>query len=110
MPITHDLISQAWRNNFWSSVIKKAPHRPSSPSLAPLDFWLFGHVKHLLTGRKFPDGEALVEAVNAILADIEKVTNGEHIDRPIALLEDNTNFSMKKSRTQQRQLFSTCIV
>jgi histone-lysine N-methyltransferase SETMAR len=54
--------------------MKRAPHPVYSPNLAPSDFYLFGHVKQLLAGHEFPDAEALLEAVRAILGGIEKVT------------------------------------
>jgi histone-lysine N-methyltransferase SETMAR len=54
--------------------MKRAPHPAYSPDLAPSDFYLFGYVKQLLAGQEFPDGEALVGAINAILEGIEKVT------------------------------------
>jgi hypothetical protein len=54
-----------------------APHPPNSPDLAPCDFYLFGHIQHLLAGREFADRVELQEAVMAILDDIEKVTLGE---------------------------------
>jgi hypothetical protein len=84
-------------------LIKKALHPPSSPDLAPSNFSLFGHVKQFLAGQQGLDEEALGEAVNAILADIEKVplerafpeemeslrecleTGGEDIDETISL-------------------------
>jgi transposase len=61
--------------------MKRAPHPPYSPDLAPLDFcllslisYLFGYVKQLLAGHEFPDREALLEAVGHILENVEKVT------------------------------------
>lgn len=56
------------------NAMKRAPHPAYSPDLAPSDFYLFGYVKQLLAGQEFPDGEALVGAINAILEGIEKVT------------------------------------
>jgi hypothetical protein len=39
-----------------------------------LDFYRFDSVKQLLAGQEFPDGEALLGAINAILGGIEQVT------------------------------------
>jgi histone-lysine N-methyltransferase SETMAR len=40
------------------------PHPPHSPDLAPLDFWLFGHVKTSLAGQTFDEPEQLLEAAS----------------------------------------------
>jgi hypothetical protein len=34
-----------------------SPHPPYSPDLAPSDFYLFGKVKNLLTGKKFASAD-----------------------------------------------------
>jgi hypothetical protein len=54
------------------NAMKRAPYPASSPDLAPLDFSLFVHVKQLLAGQEFPDGAALLGAINAILEGFEK--------------------------------------
>jgi hypothetical protein len=54
--------------------MKMSPHPSDSPDLVLLDFYIFGHVKQLLAGQEFSNGEALVGAINVILAGIEKVT------------------------------------
>jgi hypothetical protein len=51
---------------------KGIPYPAYSRDTAPLDFYLFGYVKQLSTGQEFPDGEALLTAINAILGGIEK--------------------------------------
>jgi histone-lysine N-methyltransferase SETMAR len=51
--------------------IKRLPHPPYSPDLAPCDFWLFGHLKQCLEGRVFEDDMALRAAVTEILMSIE---------------------------------------
>jgi hypothetical protein len=43
--------------------MKKTPHPPDSPDLAPSDFYLFGHVKHCLAGAFFADAGELFQAV-----------------------------------------------
>jgi hypothetical protein len=43
--------------------------------MALSDFDLFVSVKRFLAGQEFPDGEALVPVINAILSGIEKVTS-----------------------------------
>ena len=52
--------------------IEKAPHPPFSPDIAPSDFFLFGHVKFLLTGKSFRTEEDLFVAINEILMSIPK--------------------------------------
>jgi histone-lysine N-methyltransferase SETMAR len=54
--------------------MRKAPHPPYSPDLAPSNFYLFGHVKQLLAGHESPDRGALLYAAQNILSGIEKVT------------------------------------
>jgi hypothetical protein len=54
--------------------MQRAPHPAYSPDLAPSDFYLFGYVKHLLSGCEFPDRDSLLQAVSDILVGIEKVT------------------------------------
>jgi histone-lysine N-methyltransferase SETMAR len=49
--------------------MKRAPHPAYSPDLAPSDFNLFGYLKQVLAGQEFPDGEALLGAVNEIWWD-----------------------------------------
>jgi hypothetical protein len=44
--------------------MKRAPHPTYSPDLGPSNFYLFGYVKQLLAGQEFPDGEALLRAIN----------------------------------------------
>jgi hypothetical protein len=53
------------------NAMKRAAHPAYSSDLAPSDFFLSGDVKQLLAGRQFPDGEALVGAINEILAVLE---------------------------------------
>jgi hypothetical protein len=56
------------------SVLERVLHPADSPDLAPLDFCLFADVAQLLAGQECPDGEALLRAINAILAGIETIT------------------------------------
>jgi hypothetical protein len=51
--------------------IRRLPHPPYSPDLAPCDFWLFGYLKNSLEGRFFDDDMALRAAVTEILVSIE---------------------------------------
>jgi hypothetical protein len=52
--------------------MEKAPHPPYSPDLAPLDFFLFGHVKRMLCGCAFGSSGELLSTAGGILAGIEK--------------------------------------
>jgi hypothetical protein len=54
------------------NAMKRALHPSYSLDLAPPAFDLFGNVKQLLAGREFPDGEALLRAINAILGVLKK--------------------------------------
>jgi hypothetical protein len=51
---------------------ERAPYSPYSPNLAPLNFYLFGHVKQLPRRCEFADPEALLHATEDILSGIEK--------------------------------------
>jgi hypothetical protein len=51
-----------------------AVHPPSSPDLAPSDFYLFGHVQGLLRGESFETGGQLLLAVEGILSSLTKWT------------------------------------
>jgi hypothetical protein len=75
MPITHGLTLQKWTLAVMEqNAMKRAPHPPYSPDLAPSDFYLFGYVKHPLSGSAFADADSLLQAVSDILECIEKVT------------------------------------
>jgi hypothetical protein len=52
------------------SSLKRTPHPPYSPDLAPSDFYLFGYVKHQLQGHEFTEGAGLVSAVSEIVNQI----------------------------------------
>jgi hypothetical protein len=54
--------------------MKRAPHPPYSPDLAPSDFYLFGYVKGCLAGHSFESADALFGGIQGILDGIEKVT------------------------------------
>jgi histone-lysine N-methyltransferase SETMAR len=51
--------------------IRRHPHPPYSPDLAPCDFWLFGYLKNSLEGRSFDNDMALRAAVTEILVSRE---------------------------------------
>ena len=55
---------------FETHQMKKAPHPPYSPDLAPSDFFLFGFIKSKLLGAKFDTVEDLKETIEGILDDI----------------------------------------
>jgi histone-lysine N-methyltransferase SETMAR len=50
--------------------LEMAPHPPYSPDLAPSDFFLFGHVKHVLERIEFPLEETLLVAIQRVLSDL----------------------------------------
>jgi transposase len=53
------------------NAMKRVPHLPYSPDLAPSDFYLFGHVKQLLRRYEFADREALLHVIENILKGIK---------------------------------------
>jgi transposase len=54
--------------------MKRAPHPPYSPDLAPRDFCLFGYIKGRLAGTSFEKADQLLHAIDAIFQSIEKAT------------------------------------
>lgn len=58
------------------SLLKRAPHPPYSPDLAPSDFYLFNKIKKQLEGLKFNSKEELfkklIEIFNIITKDEKK--------------------------------------
>jgi histone-lysine N-methyltransferase SETMAR len=54
----------------WDNRLEMAPHLPYSPDLAPSDFFLFGHVKHVLAGAEFPSEETFLAAIQRVLSDL----------------------------------------
>ncbi len=50
--------------------IKTLPHTPSSPDLSPNDFWFYAHLKAGLRGHRYPNLEALKDAVVNEIAQI----------------------------------------
>jgi histone-lysine N-methyltransferase SETMAR len=52
--------------------MRRAPHPPFSPDLAPSDFYLFGKVKTALRGQIFEEENELVAAVREVLATISR--------------------------------------
>jgi histone-lysine N-methyltransferase SETMAR len=54
--------------------IRRLPHPPYSPDLAPSDFSLFGYLKGVLKGQMFDDEQALFTAIIDILQSIDRET------------------------------------
>jgi hypothetical protein len=50
--------------------LKRVPHPPYPPDLAPSDFYLFGYVKYQLQGHEFTKGAEFVSAISEILNQI----------------------------------------
>jgi hypothetical protein len=50
--------------------LKRTPHPPYSPSLAPSDSYLFGYVNYQIWGHEFTEGAELVSAISEILNQI----------------------------------------
>jgi hypothetical protein len=89
------------------NAIKRALHPAYSSDLAPLDFDLFGYVKQLLGGQEFPDKEALVGVISAILGLLTKWTSTEYfssgwrefVDVSTPLESTSTKLSLHVDRT-----------
>lgn len=54
--------------------MKRAPHPPYSPDIAPSDFFLFRYIKSKLNGQHFDSVKSLLEEVQEILSEISKDT------------------------------------
>ena len=54
--------------------MRRMPHPPYSPDLAPCDFFLFGYIKTKLIGSEFATKDEALEKINAILKEIPKET------------------------------------
>jgi hypothetical protein len=54
--------------------LKKAPHLPYSPDLAPSDFFPFGYVKGKLMGDRAEILSELLVSIQVILAEIPRET------------------------------------
>jgi hypothetical protein len=52
--------------------LKRAPHPPYSPDLAPSDFYQFGYVKHQLQGHEFTEGAEIISAISEEQEEQEK--------------------------------------
>jgi histone-lysine N-methyltransferase SETMAR len=48
--------------------MKRAPHRPYSPDMAPCDFQLFGYIKGTLAGTSFEEPDQLLQVTDAIFS------------------------------------------
>jgi hypothetical protein len=46
--------------------MKRAPHQPYSPDLAPRDFYLFGFIKGRFAGVLFEEPDHLLQSINAL--------------------------------------------
>jgi transposase len=53
--------------------MKRVPHPPYSPDLAPCDFDLFGHIKSRVAGASFVEPDQLFQAIDVIFQSIEKL-------------------------------------
>jgi hypothetical protein len=58
--------------------MKRPPHSPYSPDLAPCDFCLFGHIINRLAGTSFEEFDQLLRATAAIFSPL-KSQIGRHV-------------------------------
>jgi hypothetical protein len=77
------------------NAMRRDPHPPYSPDLAPSDFYLFDYIKQLLLGCEFTDRDSLLQGVREIVGGIEKATLGgvfcnwmERLNQSIAMGEE----------------------
>jgi transposase len=54
--------------------MKRAPHQPYSPDLAPCNFYVFAHLKRRLTSASVEEPDQLLQAIEAIFQSIERAT------------------------------------
>jgi hypothetical protein len=87
-----------------SPLLKRAPHSPYSPDLAPSDFYLFEYVKHQLQGHEFTEGAEIVSAISEILNQIPTDTLVDAFDDWMRRLERCINISGE--HVGQRLFFS----
>jgi hypothetical protein len=62
------------KNSLVTAEMRKAPHPPYSPDLAPSNFCLIGYVMQIMAGQSFSNAEELLSAFWAIFGGIEKST------------------------------------
>jgi hypothetical protein len=76
--------------------MKRTPHPPYSPDLAPLDFFLFGYVKRKLMGYRAESESELLVRIRVILAEIPReVLNAvflEWMDRLRKCIDTNGDY------------------
>jgi hypothetical protein len=53
--------------------IKRAPHPPYSPNLAPFNFYHFRYIKGRLSSASFEEPDQLLQAIDVIFQSIDKV-------------------------------------
>jgi hypothetical protein len=63
--------SKATEQFITEDYIGRVPRPAYSPDLAPLDFWLFCHVKTSLVGQTFDEPEQLLKAITKFLNEIQ---------------------------------------
>ncbi len=69
-PHTAKIVQEYMRQNN----MKRAPHPPYSPDIAPSDFYLFGYIKEKLKGIVFDSPQELFDRISEILGEISKDT------------------------------------
>jgi hypothetical protein len=76
--------------------MKRLPHPPYSPDLAPSDFFLFGYVKKKLMGKRAESESELLVGIRVMLAEIRRdVLNAvflEWVDRLHKCIETNGDY------------------
>jgi hypothetical protein len=72
------------------------PQPATSPDLAPVDFWLFGHLRNSLTSRMFDDPEELLPGITSFLKDVQPsefhIVFSHWIERVRWILENNGDY------------------
>jgi hypothetical protein len=84
----NERLSAAWKtlNCYREKRLGIAPHPPYSPDLKASDFFLFGHVKHVVEGADFPSDEPVLSAIPSVLsrltADSLRAVFTKWVERP----------------------------
>jgi hypothetical protein len=52
--------------------MKRVPHPPDSPDLAPCDFYLCGYIKGRPAGASFDEPDSRLQAIDVIFQSVEK--------------------------------------
>jgi hypothetical protein len=108
--------AEVWTDYFPRNEMKRAPHPPDSPDLAPANFFLFGYVKIKVMGYRAESESELRVRIRVTLAEIPRdVLNAvflEWMDRVQKWIETNGDYvgCVKKHQSSKPFLFGRFLV